>query len=99
MKDTTKTFVIKITIAQFGTLAKFYKTYAKKNREIIVEQVDDKDTDEQHVSGIMIDEIICKRSELKDKVMAFIDKNSLYQECFDVNEEGKKKSILSETDL
>ncbi len=99
MKDTTKTFVIAITISEFGTLAKFYKTYAKKNREIIVEQVEFKGTSEQHVTGIMMDEIVCKRSELKDKVMAFIDKNSLYQECFNVTEEGKKKVILTETDF
>ena len=93
------TFKIAITISQFGTLAKFYKTFAKKNREIIVEHVDDADTDEQHVAGIMYDKIVCEKSELKEKVQAYINKNYLYQECFDITEDGKKKTIMSETDL
>lgn len=99
MKDTTKVFRIHITISQFGTLAKFYKTYAKKNREIIVEQIDFRDTDEQHVSGLMMDEIVCKPSQLKDKVEDFIHKNSLEQECFSIYSGNSKKEILTEDDF
>lgn len=92
-------YKIAITISEFGNLAKFYKTYAKKNRIITVENVEFEGTSEQHNTGILEDSIVCEKSELKEKVKEFIHKNSLYQECFSIREEGKKKVIMTETDL
>lgn len=94
-----ETFLISITISEFGNLSKFYRRYCKGNREIFVEQIEFKGTDEQHNSGYMIDEIICTERELKDKVKSYIYSNCLIGESFDVRREGSKKSILTESDI
>lgn len=92
-------FTIGITISEFGNLAKFYKTFAKKNRIIIVENVEFEGTSEQHNTGIMQDKIVCKLSELKEKVKDYVYKNSLEQESFNICREDSKKVIMTEDDL
>jgi len=47
----------------------------------------------------MKDEIVCKPSQLKDKVENFIYKNSLEQECFSVYSGNSKKELLTEDDF
>ena len=94
-----KTFIISITISEFGNLAKFYKTYAKGNIIIEVEGVEFEGTDEQHNTGIMTDKIVCKENKLKEKIKSFIYKNGLFGECFSIKEEGNKKVIMTEDDL
>jgi len=98
MKDTTQNFKILITISEFGNLAKFYKTYAKGNREIIVENIEFEGTDEQHNTGLLEETITCKPSELKEKIQEFVNKNSFRQECFSVTNE-KGKEVMQEGDL
>lgn len=98
MKDTTQNFKISITISEFGNLAKFYKTYAKGNREIIVENIEFEGTDEQHNTGLLIETITCKPSKLKEQVKKFVNKNYLEQESFSVKNE-KGKEIMQEKDL
>lgn len=93
------TFKIAITISEFGNLAKFYKTYAKGNREIIVEQIEFEGSNEQHNSGLMIDSIVCTRENLLVEVTKFVDKNFLRGESFNITEEGDKKVIMTEMDL
>lgn len=97
--DIKKTFKIAITISEFGNLAKFYKTFSKGNREIIVEQIEFEDTDEQHNTGILTDSIVCTRKNLLVEVKKFIDKNFLWGECFSITEKGSKKVIATEDDL
>ncbi len=94
-----KTFKIAITISEFGNLAKFYKTYAKGNREIIVEQIEFEGSPDQHNTGLMTDIIVCKRENLIAEVKKFIAKTFLWGESFNITEEGKKKVIMTEVDL
>jgi len=99
MKDVKQIYKIAITIAEFGSLAKFYKTYAKGNREIVVENVEYEGHPDQHNTGIMKDTIICSAHKLKREVKKFIDKNSLQGEFFSITKKGSKKVLLTEDDL
>ena len=103
---TLATFIISITISEFGNLAKFYKTYAKGNREIIVDGIEYEGTDEQHNTGLLIDKLVCTVEDKKNfhsvltaKVKEFLDKNSLHQECFAITLEGSKKVLFTEEDF
>jgi len=98
MEDTIQNFKISITISEFGNLAKFYKTYAKGNREIVVENIEFEGEDEQHNTGSLIETITCKPSQLKYKVQNFVNDNHLNQECFSVKN-NKGKEVMQEGDL
>lgn len=94
-----KTFKIAITISEFGNLAKFYKTYAKNNRLIEINEIEFEGTEDQHNAGIMTDTIVCTKENLLVEVTKFVDKNFLRGECFNITEDGKKKTIMTEADF
>ena len=105
-KDYIITFLITITCSEFGNLQKFYKTYAKGNREIIIEGIEYEGTDEQHNTGLIIDKFTFKVKasnnyypELQKSVENFLDKNSLHGECFSIIKEGSKKVLFTEDDF
>ena len=98
-------YILVITFSDFGTREKIYKNFSKNNREIIIEQVDDEDTDEHHVSGVLVDIITCKSSSKKDiatEVEKFIEDNSLFQQCFGIykkDDYSKEKELYTEENL
>lgn len=91
-------FKISITVSEFGNLAKFYKTYAKGNRQIIVEDIEMEGEEDQHNTGLLIDTIVCYPTLLKEKVQKYVVDNSLQQECFSVTN-SKGKEVMQEKDL
>lgn len=102
----TKTFEIAITIAEFGNLAKFYKTFAKGNREIIVEGVEFEGHPDQHNTGILKEKFVCtiKKGQTDHEVLAakvedFLDKNNLHGEFFSIRKEGSRKVLFTEDDF
>jgi hypothetical protein len=106
IKEYIATFLIAITCSEFGNLQKFYKTYAKGNREIIIEGIEYEGTDEQHNTGLIIDKFTFKvrkdnnyYPDLQKAVEDFLDKNNLHQECFSITREGSKKVLFTEDDF
>lgn len=99
MKEVKQIYKITITISCFGNLEKFYKTFAKGNKEIVLENIEFKGQPDQHNTGFMKDTIICSAHNLKKEVKKFIDKNSLKGEFFYVTKKGSKKVLLTEEDL
>ena len=97
--DIKKTFKIAITISEFGNLAKLYKTFAKGNRLIEVENIEFEGSADQHNTGIMTDTIVCLPENLLVEATKFVDKNFLRGESFNITEDGKKKVIMTEMDF
>jgi hypothetical protein len=101
-----KKYTIAITISVLGNLAKFYKTYAKDNREIILENIEFKGKPDQHNTGILKQEIVCtiKKGQteyqaLQAEVEDFLDKNELHGEFFSIYKVGRKKELFTEDDF
>jgi len=103
MKKTTIQLSIAITCSEFGNLAKFYKTYAKGNREIIVEGVEFEGHPDQHNYGLIKERFVLnvkdKKNiypELSAHIENYLDKNSLHGESFSITKEGNKKVLFTE---
>ena len=99
--------LIVITFGAFGTREDIYKTFSRVNREIIIENIEYPNTEDQHITGVLVDEIICESKDKKDiqiSVEKFINDNDflLSQECYGIydSEEAKKENLLyTEEDL
>jgi hypothetical protein len=101
-----QTYIISITIGCFGNLKTFYKTFAKGNREVILENIEFKGSPDQHNTGILKEELVCSIKEgqsehkaLQSKVENFLDKNNLHGEFFSIRKEGSKKVLFTEDDF
>jgi hypothetical protein len=109
MKAKTKTKIelkIAITCSQFGNLAKFYRTYAKGNREITVEGVEYAGQPDQHNYGLIEENFTIEAKdkkniypELQKYVENFLDKSGLHGEAFSIFLEGSKKELFTEDDF
>jgi hypothetical protein len=109
MKTKAKTKIelkIAITCSEFGTLEKFYKTYAKNNRIITVEGVEYEGEPDQHNYGLIEEnftiEVKDKKKiypELQEYIENYLDKNSLHGECFSITKDGGKKELFTEDDF
>lgn len=105
-KKQTIEFKIAITCSEFGNLAKFYKRFAKGNREIQVEQIEFEGHPDQHNTGILVDKFTFPvRADknyypvLQEAVENFLDKNNLHGESFNITQEGGKKVLFTEDDF
>ena len=106
MKKNMVQLEIAITISEFGSLKKFYKTFAKGNREIIVENIEFEGHPDQHNSGVLREkfELRVKNKkkiypELSAHVENFLDKNNLHGECFSIRDLDTNKELFTEDDF
>jgi hypothetical protein len=93
-----QTYIIAITISCFGNLKNFYKTFAKGNREVILESIEFEGEPDQHNTGILKEKFVCTQSELKNRIRKYIDENSFRGESFSIKNE-KGKEVMTEDNM
>lgn len=101
-----QTYIISITIGCFGNLKNFYKTFAKGNREVILENIEYEGEPDQHNTGILKEKFTCtinkgqsEHKALQSRVENFLDKSNLHGEFFSIRKEGSKKVLFTEEDF